>query len=259
MGLGSISLDQLVFDPTQLADGNSVGAFVRANDGTLITYHVDSGANALDVHITNTTPISVSVSNFPSDTDEHNSNAAYVAGDPGEFVLAVRQDTLANSITADGDYGAFKVNNRGALWTAPVGTVADNVADTENPVKVGSRSITGALAASSANNNRADLISDKFRRVYVNTGADIGIKNQAAAVTSTAAVLIASSLSGRRSIMIQNLSNRAIWIGKDTNVTNVNGMKVPAGQVMDMDLGEDVSVWAISDAATADVRVLELA
>lgn len=56
---------------------------------------------------------------------------AHTTGDTGNFVLAVRQDTLASSTSADGDYAAFKVNSDGALYidgsnsTQPVsGTVA---------------------------------------------------------------------------------------------------------------------------------------
>lgn len=44
-------------------------------------------------------------------------DAAHASGDTGTLGLAVRQDTLANSTSADGDYAAMKVNNVGRLYT----------------------------------------------------------------------------------------------------------------------------------------------
>jgi hypothetical protein len=44
-------------------------------------------------------------------------DSAHTSGDIGQYVLAVRQDTLASSVSADGDYGSFKLDSVGALWT----------------------------------------------------------------------------------------------------------------------------------------------
>jgi hypothetical protein len=43
-------------------------------------------------------------------------DSAATSGDVGAFMLLVRQDTLAASTSADGDYGAFKSNNLGELY-----------------------------------------------------------------------------------------------------------------------------------------------
>jgi hypothetical protein len=43
-------------------------------------------------------------------------DSAHTDGDLGAFVLAVRQDTLASSTSANGDYGAFKQTNLGELY-----------------------------------------------------------------------------------------------------------------------------------------------
>lgn len=45
-------------------------------------------------------------------------DSAHVSGDLGSFSLLVRQDTLASSTSADGDYGAFKSNAAGELYVA---------------------------------------------------------------------------------------------------------------------------------------------
>ena len=43
-------------------------------------------------------------------------DSAHADGDVGAFVLAVRQDTLASSTSADGDYGSFKQTALGELY-----------------------------------------------------------------------------------------------------------------------------------------------
>jgi len=48
-------------------------------------------------------------------------DAAHTTGDPGAAVLAVRQDTLASSTSADGDYGSFKQTASGELYVRDSG------------------------------------------------------------------------------------------------------------------------------------------
>lgn len=45
-----------------------------------------------------------------------NEDAAHVSGDTGNYVLTVRQDTLAASTDADGDYQSFKTDSLGRLY-----------------------------------------------------------------------------------------------------------------------------------------------
>lgn len=187
----------------------------------------------------------------------HAEDSAHASGDIGDFVLAVRQDTLATSTSADGDYAAFKVTAEGALYVAPVGNVADDAADSGNPIKVGSRSESGALSAV-GDGDRADLLSDDFRRIYVNSGANISVEETAVSVTTTATALPATALTGRRKIYVQNLDNQPIFLG-GSGVTTANGIRIAAGAVFEDEVGDDVGLFAINASGTADVRVLELA
>jgi hypothetical protein len=186
-------------------------------------------------------------------------DTAHVSGDAGIHILSVRQDTLSSLVSADGDYASLKVNSVGALWVAPAGNVADDAVDSGNPVKVGSRSNWGALDALSADGDRADLISDKYRRLYVNNGANIGVLATAGSVTDTVAAVLASQLDGRRQLNIQNLGNKAIYVG-DSAVTATAGLRIAAGATLTLELGADVSLYAIADTGnTVAIRVLELA
>lgn len=188
-------------------------------------------------------------------------DSAHTTGDLGFSVLAVAQATLAASVSADGDYGQFKLNSRGALWTAPVGTVADDVADTENPVKVGMRALSGALAAISTSGDRADMISDMYRRHWVNTGMNIGSDQAEIGVTSTAAELKVggSALAGRRKIKVVNISNGTIFLG-NASVTTANGYRLSSGAVFEEEMGENNPLYAIKNGGgSLNVRILEIA
>lgn len=180
--------------------------------------------------------------------------------DTNAFAMAYNATTGGwQSITVDPTTGGLNVSIEGIGGSA---SVADDDPDAGDPLKVGSRSRWGALAALSANNDRADLISDKYRRVYVNNGGNIGLKQQGVTVTTSAGKLITANLDGRRLIMIQNLSNKAIYIGKDASVTTTGataGLRVAAGGVLNIDAGQDIDIYAIGEAASQDIRVLEMA
>lgn len=188
-------------------------------------------------------------------------DSAHVSGDVGAYVLAVRQDTLSASC-ADGDYGSFKIDSVGRLWTAAVvsGDVADDAADSGNPLKVGSRAVSGALAAVSATGDRADMISDLYRRVWVNDQPNVSGSNAAVSVDTTAGgvALFASPLAGRKKVEVQNLGNKAIFVGFGT-VTAANGIRVAAGGTYTTSLGADLALKAIAESGSQDTRVLQLA
>lgn len=181
--------------------------------------------------------------------------------DPGAYVLTVRQDTPAVTTSNDGDFQSFKTDNVGRLWTHSIidGDVADDAADAGNPIKVGTRSEWGALAAISANNDRADLISDKYRRLYVNNGANVAAASAAVSVTSAGVNLVtAGNLAGRRQILIQNLGNRAIYVGP-SGVSITSGIRIAANANVTLEVGQDINLFGITDTTAQDVRVLELA
>jgi hypothetical protein len=101
---GSVS-GYLGFDPTDadtIAASAKIGSYlIGASDGSVI----GNVGDALKVNIASI--------DFSYDYAE---DSAAASGDVGAFVLAVRQDTLANSTSADGDYAAFKLNQKGELY-----------------------------------------------------------------------------------------------------------------------------------------------
>lgn len=234
------------------------GQFVLSvrHDANTSLVDTDGDYAPLQVDATGRLKVAAVVSVEPSDA-EYAEDSASTDGETLVAIAAVRQDTLASSVSTDGDHGWMKLNSRGALWSVPVGTVADDAVDSENPVKVGSRALAGPLSAVSSG-DRADLISDLYRRAYVNTSANIAIKAEAASVTDTESV-IATALGGRRTIMVSNRGNKAIYIGA-TGLLPADGFVVSAGATVSIDLGQNVDLYAIADTGiTVPCRVLQLA
>lgn len=192
-----------------------------------------------------------------ANASQYAEDSAHTSGDLGDFVLSVRQDTLASSTSADGDYAAFKVNSRGALYTQPVGNVADDAADSENPIKVGSRAESGVLSAVS-DGDRADLLSDSYRRVYINSGANISVLASAVTITTTATAVPGTALTGRRVISVQNKGSKPIFLG-DAAVTASTGTEISVGGSWEGEAGDDIALFAITASSTSNVRILELA
>lgn len=187
-------------------------------------------------------------------------DAASASGDIGTFVLAVTQATLAASVSADGDYAAFKLDSIGALWTHPTSQVADDDAFSEKPLAIAGKAFgaASALAALSASGDKSNLLMDLYRRVYINDAPNIGAVSTAAAVTNSSASLV-TAMAGRTRILVQNQSaSKSIFLGA-SGVTTSTGIEVTKGGTLALELGQGVALFAI--AATAgphDVRVLEL-
>lgn len=184
-------------------------------------------------------------------------DTAAINGDLLAAVASVRQDVLSSSVSADGDYGTFKVNSRGALWTAAVGTAADDATDSENPVKIGSRALSGALAAVSASGSRADMVSDMYRRIMINDSPNISVNSRVLTVGAFE-VAFPTASPGRRRIMVQNTSSKDIYVGP-TGLTISTGLQIARGATLSLEIGQNVNLFAIASSAGNDVRIFELA
>lgn len=190
-------------------------------------------------------------------------DAAHTSADLGAYVLAVRSDNMpAGASAGNGDYTSFFVDGYGAQWVDAVGSRFDGEADNntdgrDRAVKVGTRTVDAPLAASSAG-VRADMISDIFRRVYVNDSPNVGLACVSKTVTDTASALVASALSSRRRILIQNVDTQAIYVGP-SGVATTSGLRVAGGATLVLEAGPALDFHAVTASGnTADVRVFEL-
>lgn len=250
-----ISLDEIVLD-------NSSAIKIQDTAGDELDVNADGSLNAtvtatdLDIRDLSAATDNVAISDG-TDTLAVNGdgslNAVVSATDLDIRDLSAAQDNVAISDGVD----TLAINADGSINTSFSVPTADDDADTGNPLKVGSRAFSGALTAVSASNDRADLLSDLYRRVWMNSSRNIALLNSQATVGTTAAQVLASPLAGRREVTIQNESNNDVYIGSSAGVTTANGIKISKNSSATFEWGEDIDIYMIASAAGSDVRFLE--
>jgi hypothetical protein len=78
---------------------------------------------------------------------------------------------------------------------------------------------------------------------------------------STTAAMVASALTGRRRILVQNQGNKAIFVGPSgvSNTGASTGLKVSAGANIEIPLGAGAALHAIAESGTQNCVIMELA
>lgn len=100
-----------------LAQRRDADTTIASADGNYAPFQLDASGRL---------KVAAVVSVEPSDA-EFTEDSANASGDVGLHVLTVRQDTLATSTSADGDYADFKVNALGELYTHDTSALAQLV------------------------------------------------------------------------------------------------------------------------------------
>lgn len=187
----------------------------------------------------------------------HNDTAVVIG------IAGVRQDAAGSPVSADGDAHPLVFNDDGELKVAAdlTSSVADDSADSGNPIKVGGRAQDqgSALSQVSAADDRFDLTGDLYRRLHINEAYNVGWQVNAATVTTTAAEIAATPLDGRKYVTVQNNGSQDIAVGTSGAVTFANGLIVPKKSSASFAWGESLDIYAIADSGSQDVRVAEYA
>lgn len=162
---GSLTIDNAALSVTGGGVEASALRVTIASDSTGLV-SVDDGGGSLTVDG------SVSVSGVVPGTSAtslgKSEDAVAADGDTGVMALAVRKDTAATTVGADGDYHPLEVDGSGRLWTH-VGTIDAGTITTVGAVT----SITDALPAG----------TNAIGKLAANTGVTIGAVELAAAQT----------------------------------------------------------------------------
>jgi len=188
---------------------------------------------------------------------------AGAGGEEGVMILGRRQDAAGSPVDTDGDYHGLVFNNDGELKVAAdlTSSVADDAADSGNPIKVGGRGVSGLLSALSATNDRFDMLGDLYRRQWVNKSYNVEIEVTTETVGAAAGEIVATPMAGRTNMTIQNASNNSVWLGHDAAVTAddaaTGGIEIKKNISYTDDFGENIDVFLISDGAGRTVKVLE--
>jgi hypothetical protein len=247
-----ITLDRLVFDTTAPDNGANVGAFLRGSDGTLIT----QTGGALDVNIAGSTGLGI----FAEDS-------AHSSGDLGQQILAVRKDVAGSLVSADGDYAPLQVDSTGALRVAAEVTVQagdaeflEDSAHTTGDAGLHMLAVRQDALSSltSADGDYASFKSDALGRLYMNRSGQSAAYG-AVSISNTATDIIATDLTNRIKVIVQNISNKDVFIGSNNSVTTANGVRLSSGSSVELEVGAGVNLHGITSSGTADVRYFEVA
>lgn len=297
--------NRLIFDPTDansIAASSTIGSHILSGtDGSQIGHEtlnsldwlrvagvlVDSAGNevgvtsgALDVNL---------ASGSLSTAYAYAEDSAFTEADEGVHNLTVRQDTLATSTSADGDYASMKSDSLGRIYMTDdqvlselQGGIDVTIQNTEIAVTQGTDSPWAVEATDldirdldSASDSVAAWLSDGSGNAIGSTAgaldvniasgdvdddlADTAIENTATAVSTTAVNVVSSALSGRKWMYLANEGNKTLYFGK-TGVTTANGFPMHAGMQMEVRIGPSVAPQIIggAGASSEDLRVMEL-
>jgi len=195
--------------------------------------------------------------------DDGSNMGAYLrAGTDGTQISHVTgqlsvNDSGANALlaTIDADTSSIATDS---------GTIAGAVSGTEMQVDlvdaIGNWSVNaGAVDATTQRVHLSNESLTALEDITVTIGAADGANKTSVVTAGVAAVEIAATpLSSRASIVIQNLGNKAIYLGESGSVTTANGIKIPGGgSFEDSNVGPSINYFVISGSAGQDVRVLE--
>lgn len=260
-----LNKDQLIFDPADIANTDTVGSYLLDGAGNAVTSTDVSGKQSLDVNVTQLTVTDLDIRDLDASQDNvavsDGTNTLVVNADGSINVdlvddldidirdLNANQDNIAISDGTD----TLEINVDGSLNAVVSATDLDirDLSFATDSVDVSGSSIT----VSATDLDIRDLTSATDSVTAVIAGNET-CSNSAVSVTSTATSL-GTPLVNRKKILIQNLGNQDIFLGCDNSVTTANGVRIPKGGSGDFDFGASVTLHAITNSGTADVRIIE--
>lgn len=255
-----ITLDELIFDPSNPDDGANVGATLRGADGTVI----GNVSDALKVDIGSVTNLDIRDLAFA--TDKVDVTGSEVSLDAASLAalenITVTVDNTAIEITNDAGnpipvnatdfdirdlaFATDKVDVTGSEVSLDAATLAALESITVSATDLDIRDLT--FATDKVDASGSEVKQDSYD----------SLKHSAQSVTTTASALAGTALANRVKMLIQNLGNKEIFIGADNTVTTSTGVKIPAGGSGEFMFSAASTPHAIS-SGTADVRIMEMA
>lgn len=286
-----LNKEQLIFDPTaaSTAECDTVGSYVLDKDGNAISSTDVGGKQALDVNIAGGSLTTTVDLNFA--TDQVDASGSVIALDAA--TLAALEDINATVTATDLDirdlaFATDKVDVTGSEVSLASGTTVALDAASLAALEDINATVTGTVALDAATLTALEeitvtatdldirdltaatdnvAISDGTDTLAVNTDGSINTvtagcsagASSATTVTNAATQLVASALTDRKTMTIQNRGSKGIYIGPNSSVTAATGLFVPKGASAEYCFGPGIDVHAITDSGTADVRIMELA
>jgi hypothetical protein len=274
--------DRLIFDTTDantIAESDSVGAFIRSSDGTLITHTTVGGKEALDVRIAEGINVEVdldaaddSVAAWLSDGSGNaissTGGALHISDAGGSLTvdatdldirdLSAAQDNVAISDGTD----TLAVNADGSINSVVTATDLDIRDLTAASDSVQAWAHDGAGTALTSTLVGADQALDVNIVQSVGSDdalADTAIANASTTLTTggTAQDAVASPLASRKYLFVYNNDNRVMYVG-GTGVTAADGFPVSPSSYLELRAGASIDLEFVSPKTGHEIRTLEL-
>lgn len=228
--------------------------------GTLAS--ADGDYTPLTTNATGALYTSSTLTNDPS----HLEDSGHISGDRGNFLLAVRNDAAAATLTsADADYSGIAVDANGRVFTSTSlsAEFAEDSAHTtgENIVAMGAVREDDSVSNVSAEGDYSNIQTWSEGSVRVVDNANGTNLQQVVTVGTSAAQLPAANLANRKMLMIQNVSNNPLFVGSSTvtaDETATGGIQIGKGGFITLEAGPANDVYGISDTAAQPIAVYEL-
>lgn len=262
---------QLVFDVTDadtIAASDSVGAFVRSSDGTLIDHTNAGGKNALDVNIAGGASLEVDLDHTEDSVRLGDGTSFYTSTTVGADI-GLDVNLINASIEVTGTDFDIRALTQSDEITAYQGTSPWVVSATDLDIRdltAASDSVQAWAYDGAGTALTSTLVgSDQALDVNVVDQADAALANTAIATAAetldtadTAQDVVASPLSNRKYLYIKNMDNKSIYIGA-SGVTTTNGFPLSPSAIAELRLGAAVDIEFVgASGATPDIRTMEL-
>lgn len=265
-------MKQLVFDATDatsLAHSDSVGAFVRSSDGTLIdkatinsverlavdstlkdgsgtalTSTLEAGKQGLDVYIAGGASIEVDLDHTEDSVRLGNGTdfltSTTVGADIGLDVNLINASIEVTATDLDIRDLSAAQDNVAAYLSDAAGTGITSTLD-------GGKQALDVFIANEISVNDAALANVDVANASVTLG-----------VADTDQAVVGTALSDRKYLLLRNEANKEIYIG-GSGVTASNGFPVSPKQIIELRAGAAVALNFVGSAgATPEIRTLEL-
>lgn len=270
--------DKLVFDATDaesLAASDSVGAFLRSSDGTLITHTTVGGKEALDVRIAEGINVEVDLDAADDSVAAHTFDGAGNAigstggalhiSDAGGSItvdavdLDIRDLSFAtDSVDVSNSTNVAIVDGGGSITVDSVDLDIRDLSAVSDSVQ--SHMYDGAGTALTSTLVGADQALDvNIVQAVDPSTANTAIASAAAslAVGGTAQDAVASPLANRKMLYLYNNSNKMLYVGA-TGVTASNGFPLSPSSVLELRAGASVDIEFVGSTIGQEIRSLEL-
>lgn len=239
-----ISKERLVFDIADLTSSDAVGAYMLDSSGnglssTAGALHISDGGGSITVDASN---LDIRDLAFATDKVDASGSSVSITG-----TVAVTQSTSPWVI---GDGG-------GSITVDAVDLDIRNLNFSTDSVT--SRLNDGAGNSISSTSNALNVFVTGSGALTINDAAlaNTAFENTAKSVTTTTGVLLATQLAARKYMYVQNLGSKSIYVGK-SGVTTSDGLRLSAGAIGEFRFGPALSLHAVADSGTQDIRLMEV-